>query len=180
MLTLAHAWSRKQRWLIVTSAALGLVLLAAVIYGYERYYRGPGEEAFYGTWLNPMFDSDEPQYWEFRPDQTFAIVMVTGGEKWSIVEGRRYAGGPNVYLRFPAEFTGPSRPSVMRIVDISSEQFSVRFPGQSRVYLFRRATLDSRHASNQTMQRTATRCAFPSSMSKTLPLRLALALGSRR
>ena len=34
--------------------------------------------------------------------------------------------------------------------------------------------------SNQTMQRTATRCATTFAMIKTLPLRLMLALGSRR
>ena len=169
-----------QRWLIAAGVALVVVALGTLAYTYERYYRGPGESAFYGTWLDPMFDSDDTQYWEFRSDQTFAMVMVISGEKTSIVEGRWYAGGPNIYLRFPAEFTGPSRPSVMRIVDISPEQFSVRFPGRSRVYRFQRATLDSPHASNQTIQRTATRCAFRSSMSKTLPLRLALAPGSRR
>jgi hypothetical protein len=177
MLTLAHAWSRKQRWLIATSAALGLVLLTAVISGYERYYRGPGEEALYGTWLDPMFDSDDIQYWEFRSDHTFAIVMMIGGEKTSIVEGRWYAGGLNIYLRFPADFTGPARPAVMRIVDISSQQFTVRFPDQSRVYLFKKATLDSPHASNQSVQLTATRCAFTFQMTKTFSLRSTLALG---
>jgi hypothetical protein len=163
-----------QRWLIAAGIVLLLVALGTLVYTYERFYRGPGESAFYGTWLDPMFDSDDTQYWEFRSDHTFALVMVISGEKTSIVEGRWYAGGPNIYLRFPEDW-GPSRPTVMHIVDISPEQFTVQFPGQSRVYRFQRATLDSPHASNQTMQLTPTRCSLQPFMIKPVHLRLTLA-----
>jgi hypothetical protein len=83
-------------------------------------------------------------------------VALIDGEKRSIVEGRWFAGGPNVYLRYPAGFEGqPSRPLIMHLVDISPDQFTVRFSRESRVYRFQRASLDSPHASNQSMKLTA-------------------------
>ncbi len=123
-----------------------VITLGALVYTYERYYRGPGESAFYGTWLDPIFNSDDSQYWEFRSDHTFALVIMISGEKTSTVEGRWYAGGPNIYLRFPEDW-GPSRPIVMHIVEISPEQFAVRFSPGSHVYHFERAALNSPHTS---------------------------------
>jgi hypothetical protein len=146
-----------QRWVIASGVVLVLVAVGTLVYSYERYYRGPGESTFYGTWLDPTNLSDDISYWEFRPDHTFALVVLISGEKTSIVEGKWYAEGPNIYLRFPAEFTGPSRPTIMHIVDISPAQFPIRFSRESRLYRFQWATLDSPHAYNRAMQRTATR-----------------------
>ena len=152
MLTLAHAWSRKQKWLIVASAALGLAALGAMNYGYQRYYRGPGEEAFYGTWEATDF-LDHTVYFRFEPDQTFAIGNTFQGEFSPFIAGRWYAGGSFLYLRFSAEDMGPSRPWLFRIVDIQQHELHLRLWRQ--LYIFRRATIDTRNASNHARQRTA-------------------------
>jgi hypothetical protein len=54
----SHSWTRRQKGLIVGSVVLALASFGALVYGYERYYRGPGESAFYGTWLDPIFSDD--------------------------------------------------------------------------------------------------------------------------
>ena len=161
MLTLAHVWSRKQKWLIVTSAVLGLAVLSAAIYTYERYYRGPDETVLYGTWLDPtMSDAQDTFYIEFRPEQKFWVVSMISGKKEPLVEGSWYAGGRNIYMRYPADFVGPKRPTVLHIVDISPEDIAVQFDRGGEVYHYRRAYLDAPNASNQTMERTADRCAL--------------------
>jgi hypothetical protein len=155
-------------------------VLGTLVYAYERHYRGPGESSLYGTWVDPTWPSDGPTYLELHPDHTFAFVELSGGERTLLAEGKWYAGGPNIYFRFPAEFFGPGRPTVLHIVDISPEQFTIRFSRDGQVYRFRRTVLESPRASNQTMQQTATRCVTTFPMIKILPLRLALASGSCR
>jgi hypothetical protein len=91
LLPRSYALTPIQRWLIAAGVALFLVALGTLVYTYERYHRGPGESAFYGTWLDPMFAYDEISYWEFRSDHTFTILMLIDGEKKSMVEGRCYA-----------------------------------------------------------------------------------------
>ena len=170
-----------QRWLITAGVVLVLAALGALVYTYERHYRGPGESAFYGTWLDPTHMWDDPTYFEFRPDHTFTLWVARGGEKTSIAEGRWYAGGPNIYLRFPAEYAGPSRPIILHIVDISPQQFTVRFSREGgRVYRFERATLDVPRASNQAMERTATRRALTLRVAWTPSLPSTRARGGRR
>jgi hypothetical protein len=161
MLTLARTWSRKQKWLIVTAGLLACVLAASVIYTYERHFRGPDESILYGTWLDPLSDSDNPFYIEFRPEQKFWVCAIISGKKEPLVEGSWYAGGQHIYMRYPADFSGPSRPTVMFIVDISPEDIAVQFDRGGRVFHYRRAYLDAPNASNQAMQRTAGRSASP-------------------
>jgi hypothetical protein len=156
------------------------VAVGTLVYAYERYYRGPGESALYGTWLDPTWPSDEPTYLELHPDHTFVFVELIRGERTPLVEGKWYAGGPNIYFRFPAEFFGPSRPTVLHIVDISPEQFTVRFSRHGQVYRFQRTVLDSPRASNQAMERTATSPAFTFSVTSLPPLRAAHSPGGRR
>lgn len=46
----SNAWTLRQKRLIVVSAVMALAAFSALVYGYERYYRGPGQEVLYGTW----------------------------------------------------------------------------------------------------------------------------------
>jgi hypothetical protein len=156
LFSLSHPWTRAQRRFLLVAGLLACVLVAGLIYTYERYYRGPDESALYGTWLDPMtMDAQDLFYIEFRPDQKFWVVVVISGKTTPLVEGNWYAGGQNIYMRYPAEFSGPSRPTVMHIVDISPEDIAVRFDRDGRVYHYKRAYLDPPDASNLSLQATA-------------------------
>ena len=49
-----YAWTRRQRWLIVACAVIALLAFSAVVYAYERYYRGPDYHFFIGTWRGEL------------------------------------------------------------------------------------------------------------------------------
>src|SRR5947208_3652700 len=154
----SHAWTRLQQWVIVTAAALGIAALATCVFVYERYYRGPGEDTLYGTWEAVDFLDGETIYFRFRPDQTFAAGGLFEGEFNPAAEGRWYAGGPNIYIRFSADdMHAPTRVIVFHIVDIQPNEVHVRLIRDGQVYTFLRATLESTSASNHAMQRTAPR-----------------------
>ena len=154
----SHAWTRLQRWIVVTAAALCIATLATSVFVYERYYRGPGEETLYGTWEAVNFFDGDTIYFRFRPDQTFTAGSLFEGELNPFSEGRWYAGGPNIYVRFSADdIRTPQRVIVFRIVDIQRNEIHVRLIRDGRVYTFRRATLKSASASNQALQLTAGR-----------------------
>lgn len=123
----SHFWTTRQKLLIVGGGASVLILLAALVYGYERHYRGAGEEAFYGTWQMSDFPSDEPAYFDFRADQTFSICDVFEGKLNPFITGKWYAGGPNIYLRFTDEMMEGQRPVIAHIVDISPNQIRIRW-----------------------------------------------------
>src|SRR4051812_1636398 len=152
----AHAWSRAQKWLILTSGVVALAVLGSAIYMYERHYRGPGEEVLYGMWEAPdFFDSGDTSYFLFHPDQTFSLGGIYDGEFSPSMDGRWYAGGSNIYLRFSADHIGLNRPIILHIVDIHSRDFHVSLIRRGKVYTFRRFTLKPPQASNQAMQPTA-------------------------
>src|SRR5438270_13827680 len=110
MLTLAHAWTRKQRWLIVTSTAFGLLLFAVVVYGYERYYRGPSDSVLFGTWRCTS-GCYYALYYQFTPEHKIR-VFADDDPSAVIGQGRWYAGGGFVFLRFPEPVPGLDRPTL--------------------------------------------------------------------
>ena len=71
----------------------------------------------------------------------------------------------------------PQRVIVLHIVDIQPHEVHVVCDSGGQVYTFRRASLKSTSASNQSVELTATRRAFTFQMTKTFSLRAALALG---
>ena len=151
-----RVWTRRQKGLIVGLAVLALALSAVLIYGYERYYRGPSQGAFFGIWETAS-DPDSLIYYEFRPDQTFSVSLSPAMDEESIFgTGRWYAGGPNIYIRFSADEIGEgTRPQVWHIVDIQPNEFRVRFFTRDEVQVYKRIHRAVAPASNQTMQRTA-------------------------
>ena len=50
LLPRTHAWTQKQRLLILAAAVLALCSFGALVYCYERYYRGLREADLAGTW----------------------------------------------------------------------------------------------------------------------------------
>jgi len=143
---------------MVTAAAVGIAGLTATVFVYERYYRGPGEEILYGTWEAVDFLDGDTIYFHFRPDQTFTAGGLFEGEFSPFADGRWYAGGPNIYIRFSADdMRAPTRVIVFHIVDIQPNELHVRLLRDGLVYTFRRSTLKVASASNHAMQRTADR-----------------------
>ena len=53
-----RVWTRRQKILVVASGLFVIVLSAALLYGYERYYRGRGEEMLYGTWKGGLIGTE--------------------------------------------------------------------------------------------------------------------------
>ncbi len=47
----ANAWTRLQKGLIVGASIALIALCAGGVYIYERFYRGPTEDVFFGTWV---------------------------------------------------------------------------------------------------------------------------------
>jgi hypothetical protein len=90
-------WTRRQKWLIVGSVVLALALCSAGIYGYERYYRGPGQEILYGTWhFSDCLDCtiDLTLY----PDHTFIASSEGMGRYWIDDTGKWYADFNRIFL----------------------------------------------------------------------------------
>jgi hypothetical protein len=148
-----HAWTTIQRWLIVALAVSALFVFSALVYIYERYYRGPGEEVLYGTWDVPDFP-DEPVYIQFNPDQTFSICGLYEGKLNACTTGRWHAGGPNIYLRFNDETMKGQRPWIAHIVEISQNEIRVRWWRDGAVATWKRVSLSSANARDQAIQRT--------------------------
>ena len=141
----SHAWTRTQKWLIITAAALGIAAFTTGICAYERYYRGPGEDILYGTWEAVDFPDGDSTYFELRSDQTFSAGGLYEDELNPFAGGRWYAGGPNLYIRFSADDMGTAtRVIVFHIVDIQPNVVRVRLVRDGQVYTFRRATLKPR------------------------------------
>jgi hypothetical protein len=107
----------------------------------------------HGTWQHATGIGHPDLLFEFRPDQSFAVVAPAGGEP--VVEGRWYAGGDKIYMRYPAGVMATDRPIIWHIVDISRDELSVRVWREGEVIRYRRVTPPRGNASNQAMQLTA-------------------------
>ena len=164
----SHPWTRRQKRIIVGWGVLALAAFGALIYSYERYYRGPSESAFCGTWL-----FDEQYYYEFTRDHTFSIFERAGEPDTAIVKGRWYAGGKFLYIRFPASFRSDGRiVEFWHIDDISPAEIRVRYWHDGMTHVFHRVDAAATRASNQSVEPTATRCATTFSMPKPFRLRV--------
>jgi hypothetical protein len=149
LLPRTHAWTLKQRWLIVAVVATALVSFGKLVYSYERYHRGPSETVLYGTW-----DLGGDYYLQLDPGGAFSELRLFDGEV-TVMKGRWYAGGSNIYLRVieDAENTEARRPLIFHIVDIQPNELRVRI--WRDVQSFKRVNLDSPPASNKPLQPTA-------------------------
>src|SRR5207248_4410687 len=88
----AHPWTQRQKRLIASATVLTVILGCALIYGYERYYRGPSAAALYGTWQDMTPAIDSITYYRFKPDGTFDLMADSMGEVFVVVTGTWYAG----------------------------------------------------------------------------------------
>jgi hypothetical protein len=96
----SHAWTPRQRWLIAAAVIAGVVAFSALVYSYERYYRGPDYTFFIGTWRGELECLGEYRTgYRFKPDHTYEERHMLGDEEFWAPAGKWYAGGDFVYLR---------------------------------------------------------------------------------
>ena len=119
----SHAWTPREKTLIVLAAILGIAAFGALVYTYERYHRGLSEADLAGTWTR-IDPAGSGAYYDFRRDGT--MVVLGDDAQPTDLKGKWYAGGPNIYVRFPGdEFRDPLF-AVWHILDASRDQFRVR------------------------------------------------------
>jgi hypothetical protein len=151
-----HHWTQRQKWLIASAAALALISGGALIYGYERYYRGPSAAALFGTWQD-LTPDDSITYYRFKPDGTFDLMTDSMGEAIVVVTGTWYAGGQYIYWRFPADWVGPMRPIVWCIDDVAPNEIRVRPSRHGPITIWKRVDIPSnpKHLTKRCSQRLA-------------------------
>ena len=96
----SHAWTRRQRWLIAGGVVAALVSFAALVYSYERYYRGPDDSFFVGTWRGAFECLGDNQWdYRFKSDHRYERGDMLGDREEWYPEGYWFAGGEFLYLR---------------------------------------------------------------------------------
>ena len=153
----SHAWTPFQKWLILSAAFAALALCGVGIYRCERYYRGPTEAIFFGTWeiRDPIFP-DTSLYYEFKPDHTYHLFSLSPqqpNDRSNVETGRWYAGGEFIYVRIPYENASYTGLTPWHIDSTSSTEVQVH-AGRGHV-VFRRVSLHSPPASNKSLEATA-------------------------
>ena len=156
MPTRTHAWSLTRKSLLLATVLIAIIAFAALVYAYERYYRGPSDSVLVGTWQCTS-GCEYALYYQFGRDHNIQ-VMDDQDPSVVAVRGRWYAGGDFIYLRFFELPPGVQRTILIyHIVDITPDELRVRIWRDDPIRSYRRVHLDSTTASNQAMQRTPTR-----------------------
>jgi hypothetical protein len=156
----SHAWTPLQKWFVAMAAVFAIAILAAVVYGYERYYRGPNESALFGTW-----SEGDDSYYRFYPNHNVELWSDFPSGRIEdldlVSRGRWYAGGDFIYLRFPDmpadRNVELARRNILiwRIDAISPTELRAHMWQEEPPRIYRRVDLPLVNASNQTLQPTA-------------------------
>lgn len=141
-----------QRWLVVSGVVVALTAFGLLVYGYERYYRGPKQSALFGTW-ECTSGCYHHIYFRLNPDHNVQALADDG--KTVVFRGRWYAGGDFLYLRFIGEDIPQKHPiTIWRIDDLSSVE--MRIHSGDIIHTMTRVRPPPPSASNQSMKRIAT------------------------
>ena len=114
----------RQKLLTAVIVLAGAGLFCTVVYSYERYYRGLREADLAGTWTR-VDPGAGGGYYEFRRDGTIVLLDDEDGQPTTF-KGKWYAGGDNIYVRFPPGVLEDRQLAIWHIVDVSKDQFRVR------------------------------------------------------
>ena len=150
----ARAWTRPQKALIVVSIVMTLASFGALIYAYERYYRGPGDEVFFGTWaLEPWMEGKDFVMLKANHD-AIAFGDYMGVENDYTMRGRWYGGGKQLIIRFSddrVDADGKPVLVVMHIDEITQAVIRGRWNGAET--MLRRSARNPPQASDQATER---------------------------
>ena len=154
----SHVLTPPVKWLLVAAILVSLLIVSVLICRYERHYR-PSDKLFFGAWQGMSEDTGDGVYWQFRPGHTFSsfILSPMNGEKLPFWEGRWYAGGPFLYLRFSSQSW---REVVALRFDVSSDRLTLNLPRSGDTMWSLERVSDTGRTSNHPMERTADRCAL--------------------
>ena len=153
MLPRTHAWSRRQKWVIIAGSVVLIALAGVGIYVYERYYRGPSDSVLVGTWQMEDNCIDCTHWITLQPNHNVVGFSESLGRMWLDYHGRWYAGGQVLVIRYDTPEEAQS--IIMRILDIGPDAIRVRWSGHE-MQLTRSIAVPPQ-ASNQAMERTADR-----------------------
>jgi hypothetical protein len=113
--------------MLTSSMVVILALCVFGIYFYERYYRGPDDSFFVGSWRGDylpttLYMGPPDRTFHFRPDHMYDDAFGAG--KW-------YAGGEFLYLRVPIEMDDgwQSRLEMWHIDLMSADELHMTQPG---------------------------------------------------
>ncbi len=140
LLPSTRAWTSRQKGIIVGLALVGIVLTGAGIYTFERYYRGPGENALVGSWESTG-SNDVRLESHFYSDRTCRMAW----DSLVIQTGHWYAGGKNIYLC--SEEPDSTRLYVCEIDDLTSNQLRIHFPHGGWAFILKRSNPAAPNAS---------------------------------
>ncbi len=170
-----NAWTRLQKGLIVGASIALIALCASGVYICERFYRGPTEDVFFGTWvIDGCYDCTS--LITFQPNHDVIKFEDYWEQNHLQYRGRWYAGGRQLIIHRHDSTDSPL--IVMQIQEITPELIRVLWDGHET-----RLTRSPRRppqASNQAMERTPTRRVFTSRMARELSFQATLALFRRR
>jgi hypothetical protein len=155
LLPRTHAWTSLQKWLIVSSIVVGVAAFSIAVYSYERYHRGPSDDALVGRWRFPPLGGGD-MYFRLSPDHTFRVFSDEVAEKDSPLQGTWFGGGSFVYFIQPV-FDRDGFPTdhplyIWRLEGMSPNELHVRLNPDGVPRLVRRVSADSADASNQPLQ----------------------------
>src|SRR4051794_13245533 len=121
MLTRTNALSRRGKWFIIVAVTVALVLSGALIYTYERYYRGPADTVLVGTWEMTMpYGMDSATWVRLNPDHT-AIWFSDSISGYQIdYRTRWFAAGPYIYMRYEGQR------QIWQITDVLPDELRLR------------------------------------------------------
>ena len=120
----SRAWTVWQRWLIVSVVVVAVGAFSALVYTFERHYRGPDDSVFIGTWRgHANYTGEQRIEYRFKPNHTF------DGE-WE-PSGHWFAGGDFLYLRLRLEdASGPyDKLQIWRIDSMTPTEIRMRSGG---------------------------------------------------
>jgi hypothetical protein len=116
---------------------------------------------------------DSTDWMALKPDHTVVWSSFSVADYKIEWEGVWYAGGSYIYMVGEAK-----PPGIWEIIDVGPDKLRLRIAKQE--HIFKRVSDVPPDASNQTMERTATRRAFTSGTTRTTQLPAIFALGGRR
>ena len=129
--------TKAQKWLILCSAVVSIVLVSAAVFYYEHHHRLPSESIFFGTWKMSL-EGDEDKFYRFNPDQTFSLQNGPNETVGQIISGKWYAGGSNLYLRYnPDQMHEPTQVIVWPVQSVGPTEFIVQWDYGPRLTLRR-------------------------------------------